>query len=195
MPGGLSSGDQTAQIRRLQNLVDEYKTELDRTARDSRDLESNLAEGAGLVKATLLSDAQARLASLEDTITSLESTIAQLTSANNALDAEVSDLMRRVASGEYNAKTERVIELKDNPASRVMAVRTKQLDELKAENEVLLAKVSGGGGDQANSVPQESWDRLVKEKSELEASHAKRLMRLKEVSPRTWRRDAFHPMG
>lgn len=187
MPGGLGSSDQTAQIRRLHSLVEEYKSELERVARDSRDLESTLAEGAGLVKASVLSDAQARVASLENDITSLESTVAQLTSANTALDAEVSDLMRRVASGEYNTQKERVVELKDNPASRVLAVRTTQLEDLKAENEALLKRLTTGVGEgsstDAGAVPKESWDRLVKEKSDLETNHAKRLMRLKEVNP------------
>lgn len=203
MPGGLGSGsgDQAAQIRRLQTLVDEYKSEIDRTARDSRDLENQLAEGAGLVKSTLLDDATARITSLESQIESLESSITQLTSANTALDAEVSDLMRRVASGEYNTQTERVIELKANPAAKVLAIRTQQLDDLRAENEALLSrlKVVGQGqgqetgtgeGDGAAGnvegsglVPRESWDRLVKEKESLEQAHAKRLQRLKEVRP------------
>ena len=199
MPGGLGSSDQTAQIRKLQSLVDEYKSEIDRTARDSRDLESQLAEGAGLVKSTLLSEATSRITILEDQIESLESSITQLTSANTALDAEVSDLMRRVASGEYNHTKERVIELKANPAAKVLAIRTQQLDDLRAENEALLARLKivgpdpgpgpdlsqgeATGTESEGAVPRESWDRLVKEKESLEQAHAKRLQRLKEVCP------------
>lgn len=201
MPGGLGSGsgDQAGQIRRLQALVDEYKSEIDRTARDSRDLENRLAEGAGLVKSTLLDDATARIAALESQVESLESSITQLTSANTALDAEVGDLMRRVASGEYNTQTERVIELKANPAAKVLAIRTQQLDDLRAENEALLGRLKvvgqgqgqgtseegdgAGNGEVTGLVPRESWDRLVKEKESLEQAHAKRLQRLKEVCP------------
>ena len=188
MPGGLDSGNQTAQIRKLQSLVEEYKSEIDRTARDSRDLESQLAEGAGLVKSTLLEDATARIAALESQIESLENSITQLTSANTALDAEVSDLMRRVASGEYNHTTERVLELKNNPAAKVLAIRKQVLDDLRAENEALLDRLKSvdrgaAGTEQAGTgaVPRESWDRLVKEKESLEQAHAKRLQRLKEV--------------
>lgn len=119
----------------------------------------------------------------------LESTISQLTTANTTLDAEVTDLMRRVASGEYNPETERCIELKLNPASKEMAIRTRILDELRAENQALLDRLgqldkTGSDGDVEGKglVPRESFDRLTKEKEDMEAAHKKRLDRLKEVS-------------
>lgn len=125
-------------------------------------------------------------------IDSLQSTLSQLTAANTTLDAEVTDLMRRVASGEYNPATERLVEFANNPAARIRLVRQKELDELREENNVLLnelgaledAKGEEGGGKEASGkyVPRESWERLVKEKEALEAGHAKRLQRLKEVS-------------
>lgn len=189
--------------------MDEYKSELDRVARDSRDLEAELAEGAGLVKSSLLDEAHSRVTALEIEIANLQGTITQLTAANTTLDAEVNDLMRRVASGEYNTATERVVELRDNPATRIMAVRKKQLEDLRRENEALLRAGAGagaggaaGGGAAAGAaaaagagaaaeagaaegatVPRESWDRLVKEKEEMEQAHQKRLQRLKEVCP------------
>lgn len=84
--------------------------------------------------------------------------------------------MQRVASGEFNPVRERCLELKDNPASKAFAIRQKALDDLKAENQALLARVSGD-----DSVPRETYDRLVKEGEDREAAHAKRLQRLKEV--------------
>lgn len=195
MPGGLSSGDQAATIRKLEHTLRSYKTELEVVARDSRDLEESLAQQAGLVKSEFLDDARSRIASLEAEVASLQGTIDQLSSANTALDAEVSDLMRRVASGEYDTRKERVIEFKANPAAKVHAIRTQVLEDLRAENEALLAKLATststamstsdgearGQGDGA--VPRESWERLVKEKTEMEQAHAKRLQRLKEVCP------------
>lgn len=88
-------------------------------------------------------------------------------------------MMQRVASGEYNPARERCIELKGNPASKAFAIRQKALDDLKAENQALLARVSGD-----DTVPRETYERLVKEGEEREAAHAKRLQRLKEV--RRW---------
>lgn len=86
--------------------------------------------------------------------------------------------MKRVASGEFNPERERCLELAANPAAKVRAVRTQQLEDLRAENAALLERLSGAG----EAVPLESYERLVKEKAEMEAAHAKRLMRLKEVS-------------
>lgn len=86
--------------------------------------------------------------------------------------------MKRVASGEFNPQRERCLELAANPAAKVKAVRTQQLEELKSENAALLERLAGAG----EAVPLQTYERLVKEKSELEAAHAKRLMRLKEVS-------------
>jgi mitotic spindle assembly checkpoint protein MAD1 len=109
-----------------------------------------------------------------------------LTSANTTLDAEVNDLMRRVASGEYNPATERCLELKVNPASKIQSIRAKQLEDLKQENEALLDRLRQSASatspaEGSGSVPVESWERLKRENQELEKAHAKRLQRLKEV--------------
>jgi mitotic spindle assembly checkpoint protein MAD1 len=105
--------------------------------------------------------------------------------------------MRRVASGEYNPSRERLVELKNNPASREFAIRTKTLEDLKAENQALLDELvkvdtRAAEGDAAGIegqeqgvlglVPRMSYERLLKEKEDLERAHAKRLLRLKEVS-------------
>ena len=184
MPGGLRSSDQSARIRQLERLVQEYKNELESHSRDSRDIEEKIAKGQGLVKQAVLDEAQSRITSLQSQITSFESTLSELQNANTTLDAEVNDLMRRVASGEYNPKSERVIEFQNNPAAKIMAVRNQVLDDLRKENEALLRSGAGGGSGEG-SVPRESWERLCKEKEELERGHAKRLMRLKEVSSRS----------
>jgi mitotic spindle assembly checkpoint protein MAD1 len=182
MPGGLgaSDQDQAATIRQLESVIETYKHTLSTLSRDSRELEEKLAKGAGLVDATLLEEAESKAESLSNTISALESSISELQSANTTLDAEVNDLWRRVWSGEYDPKRERVVELVNNPAAKVMAVRQKMLDDLKAENEALLHRL--GGVEKEGSVPKESWERLVKEKEETERAHAKRLQRLKEVS-------------
>jgi mitotic spindle assembly checkpoint protein MAD1 len=189
MPGGLGSSDQSARIRQLEHLVKEYKAELESHSRDSRDIEEKIAKGQGLVKQSVLDEAQSQIQSLQSQITSFESTLSELQNANTTLDAEVNDLMRRVASGEYNPKSERVIEFQNNPAAKIMAVRNQVLEDLRKENEALLRSGGVGGGE--GSVPKESWERLCKEKEELEKGHAKRLMRLKEVSsssiPLHWR--------
>jgi mitotic spindle assembly checkpoint protein MAD1 len=162
-------------------------------------VEDRLTEGAGLVKQTSLQEAQDKISQLEAgqssylqqssssytgviDIQCLESTISQLTSANTTLDAEVNDLMRRVASGEYNPVTQRCIELRNNPAAKIQSIRAGQLDDLKKENEALLERLKAGDASGKQSdVPMESFLRLTKEKEESDAAHAKRLQRLKEV--------------
>lgn len=91
--------------------------------------------------------------------------------------------MRRVASGEYNPATERCIELKDNPSSRIKAIRQKELDGLKLECQALLERLAKAAVpvDGEGSVPLSSFERLKAEKDQLEVAHAKRLQRLKEV--------------
>jgi hypothetical protein len=191
MPGGLGSSDQSARVRQLESLVNQYKSELDSQSRDSRDLEDKIAQGQGLVKSSLLTESQDRITTLETQIQGLEQTLQEVQVANTTLDAEVNDLMRRVASGEYNPKRERVLELQSNPAGKMMAIRNQVLEDLKRENEVLIERLrattsgasgAGGGGEGAGLIPKESWDRLCKEKRDMEKAHEKRLMRLKEVS-------------
>ena len=211
MPGGMGliAGDQSAKIRQLEQLIQTYKDELEGISRDSREVEAKLTQGAGLVKQSELDEALAKAESLSSGVSmigvfphfgafitdfafveigSLQETITALTAANTTLDGEVNDLMRRVASGEYNPETERCLELKTNPASKIHAVRNVQLDALKAENEALLERLktvgNGNGVDVEASIPAESFDRLKREKEEMEQAHAKRLMRLKEVSYR-----------
>jgi len=122
----------------------------------------------------------------------LQETVTQLTAANTTLDAEVAELMRRVWSGEFNPERERCLELKANPAAKIHAVRTEQLENLKSENAALLDRLaevdkepsgsaSSSSAEARGLVPRISYDRLLKEKTDLEAAHEKRLRRLKEI--------------
>jgi mitotic spindle assembly checkpoint protein MAD1 len=106
------------------------------------------------------------------------------------LDAEVTDLMRRVASGEYNPEKERCIELANNPAAKEKTIRKVELDQLRAENEALLEEIqaleeSKGLKEEDGYVPRASWERLQRENREMETGHTKRLQRLKEVRSHT----------
>jgi hypothetical protein len=77
--------------------------------------------------------------------------------------------------------------------------RLHELQELKEENEALLQALAeledakgisneegaagdGNDGVQRRYVPRQSFERLVKEKKELQESREKRVLRLKEVS-------------
>jgi mitotic spindle assembly checkpoint protein MAD1 len=67
-------------------------------------------------------------------------------------------------------------------------VRTKQLEDLRTENGALLQRLKSvdktpvsPGAENTGLVPRESFERLSREKEDLERAHAKRLLRLKEV--------------
>ncbi|WVQ79902.1 hypothetical protein IAT38_002002 [Cryptococcus sp. DSM 104549] len=193
---GTSAEDQGVRVTELESLVELYKSELEKVSRDSRDVEEKIAKGMGLVRSTDLDSAKEMISQLEKDALAFEATISELTTANTHLDGEVNDLMRRVASGEYNASNERCLELKANPAAKVMGVRQQLLDDLKADNAKLLERMkelegmvgsgaSRGSGDvqdgENGKVPRTSYDRLKKEKDDMEEAHAKRLLRLKEI--------------
>ncbi|CAK9785682.1 putative mitotic spindle checkpoint-related protein [Cutaneotrichosporon oleaginosum] len=182
-PGG--DGPWGNKMRALEASITEYKSALDLLQAEAAEVEERVARGAGLVKAQALENAEARASSLECEKAELEASVEELTKANTALDADIAELMRRVASGEYNSERERVLEVRDNPAARVHAVRRAQLDDLRTENAALLARLKeldttpseGGNG----LVPRASYDRLEKERDTAAAAHEKRLLRLKEI--------------
>lgn len=182
-PGG--DGPWGNKMRALEAAVAEYKAALDALQDEAAQVEARVARGAGLVKAAALEEAEARVSALEGEKAELQTSIDELTTANTALDADIAELMRRVGSGEYNIERERVLELRDNPAARVHAVRRAQLDALQTENTALLARLKeldhtpseGGTG----LVPRASYDRLEKERDAAAAAHEKRLLRLKEI--------------
>jgi mitotic spindle assembly checkpoint protein MAD1 len=201
--GNSASGDQGSKIKLLEGMVEQYKSELEDMARDSQALENQWTQGAGLVKEDSLLESQRRVSQLEtgtyhlyprlnfnlhvySDIGNLESTISELTTANTTLDAEVNDLMRRVASGEYNPANERCLELKNNPGAKIQAIRRAEMEELQASYDAVMRDLTigeGGSGKWGKDthVPLIAYKRVVKEKEDLEVAHAKRLQRLKEV--------------
>lgn len=65
MPGGGVFGDPSARVDQLERQIQLYKNELEAVARDSRDLEDRLTQGAGLVKQTMLDEAVERADTLQ----------------------------------------------------------------------------------------------------------------------------------
>ncbi|OXM76822.1 mitotic spindle assembly checkpoint protein MAD1 [Cryptococcus neoformans Bt63] len=203
-PGPSAGSGDPERVKELESLVQSYKTTLEEIHRDSRDAEERIAKGMGLVKSQDLDKAQDKISQLEEEIAGLSSSVSYLTSSNTALNAEVANLMQRVASGEFNPAYERCLELRNNPAQKIWGIRKQELEDLKAENgellerlaelDGLLAESQAGVGAGTNSsargegvpahermVPRSSYDRLKAEKEELEKAHAKRLQRLKEI--------------
>lgn len=67
MPGGVSFGNSNdaARATRAEKLAEMYRAELDGMKRDSQEMEERITQGAGLVKQTLLDEANAQVESLK----------------------------------------------------------------------------------------------------------------------------------
>lgn len=124
----------------------------------------------------------------------------------NSMDHQIGILEEALARGEYNPHTTRVLQLRDNPASGVQAIRESTLEGLKMENKALLDKLQRlqngaigntwdtgplakkrrateeleavGSGD-VDTVPRQSLVNLQKENESLEAQIAAKEVREK----------------
>lgn len=63
--GGPAEGADPQRVKELERLLEQYKQQLEEMSRDSRDVESRLAGGQGLVKRAELEDEQARVKALQ----------------------------------------------------------------------------------------------------------------------------------
>ncbi|ODN79409.1 hypothetical protein L202_03401 [Cryptococcus amylolentus CBS 6039] len=185
---GAGGGVDAAEMDRL---LQTYRDMVETMQRDSRLVEEKVAQGQGLVQAHELANAQERISQLESDVVEFDKTIEELTTANARLDAEVSSLMCRVASGEFNPLTERCLELRNNPEAKIQFIRKQELTALRQENNELLERLAeldgilsqqGMSGDvKEGMVPRSSYERLNKDQEDMGRAHEKRLTRLKEV--------------
>lgn len=65
MGGTTATGDQSARVKQLEQLVESLKSGIDSISRDSREVEERLTRGAGLVKQSSLDEATEKMSRLE----------------------------------------------------------------------------------------------------------------------------------
>ena len=113
---------------------------------------------------------------------------ADATTVIENLEKEVVSLENKVGRGEYNVKTTRVLELKDNPVSQDFAIRTETLNSLKEENKLLLEQLKKSSLSTTSSneegLPKQTVLNITKEKEQLEkelSDKDKRMLRLKNI--------------
>ncbi|RUS21761.1 spindle assembly checkpoint component Mad1 [Endogone sp. FLAS-F59071] len=78
---------------------------------------------------------------LLETMNNLRKENAILQKEMNSMGHQIGILEEALARGEYNPHTTRVLQLRDNPASGIQAIRESTLEGLKVENKALLDKL------------------------------------------------------
>lgn len=181
-------------IKELQDLVDEYRKEI-------QQLHSNLSASEKPV--TPASPSNPRKRSLED---GSDERLGELLRKNRKLQEEFSKLRTRNDVLENEAKAQnkqlvglrsdsssrhRILELRNNPTSQVQAIKQSTIDALRSEIETLRAQIEGqlptsssSGRKSSALVPQASLLTLqlaLQEKDALIASKDKSQKRLRDI--------------
>lgn len=208
----------TARLAELETLLDAHKTEL-------ADLSKQASHWRGLVErygssTTEILDKPATsneddtgvivTRSLEEQLRKNEAVQQKLDQVRNsnalmlkeieALELQVGRLTYEHGCGAYDARTTRVLQLRDNPDSQEHAIRTATLERLKEENSALLETIAllearkgtSTAGDGVATVPRQSFENLQKDLQTAEASvKQKEIMELRLKKAFSDRADEF----
>ncbi|KAF9196634.1 coiled-coil domain-containing protein mad1 [Haplosporangium sp. Z 11] len=151
---GSYDAQKSARIEQLENLVQEYHAKLEAAMASSTkgamsDKDAKDDTGSRKLLETIQDDHTTTFVRLKlekrtlfEAKSRLEQEIEFLRKENAALDAKIQEHEYAIGAGAFNPVTSRVLELKDNPASRHQAVRQHMLDSLAEENAVLLKLVA-----------------------------------------------------
>lgn len=171
---------QKERINSLEDLLQQHKAENEKLSKDIL----NLSKTTDTINENAL---KLKVSQAEQ---ALENIKLEAQEEINKLGQEVVALEHKVGRGEFNTKTTRVLEMRDNPISQDYAIRSETLNALKEENRLLLEKLKNGGDNANGSVsaqtglPQQTMLNLSKEKETLEkqlSDKDKRMLRLKNI--------------
>lgn len=171
---------QKERINSLEDLLQQHKSENEKLSKDILNLS----------KTTDTTNENALKLKVSQAEQALENIKLEAQEEINKLGQEVVALEHKVGRGEFNIKTTRVLEMRDNPISQDYAIRSETLNALKEENRLLLEKLKNGGGNASSSdsaqtgLPQQTMLNLSKEKETLErqlSDKDKRMLRLKNI--------------
>ncbi|KAM7219019.1 Mitotic checkpoint domain containing protein [Rhypophila decipiens] len=179
----------TKRIQELEDLVDQYKAEIDKVNADLASLEASAGSGIQPAPGTKrLRDSgddeieSEQLGQLSRKNRKLQSELTELQTAHRLLEKEHEVTVEQLASAKEQLKT-RVLALRSNPTSDFEAVKTETLKALKLENAELLAHIERKPSLFA-TVPASQLaaaKREVEEAKAETASSQKAARRLKEV--------------
>ena len=187
-------------IKELEDLVDQYRNETQALQADIEKAQSsNLSTNApttGSKRAREDDDEEiARSGSLARKARSLQEELNKVTTARKMLEMELSAARSQIESMKETSST-RILELRANPTAEAAQIKQSTLDNLRAENESLLAQLDGPKENEPprtrsdkssarnKTVPATSLERLraeLEEKQQQISSLEKKEKRLKST--------------
>lgn len=190
------SEEQGTRIQKLEELVENYRREVERLHSDLSSLETQQEQPPSTprtgTKRSLEDSSDERLGELLRRNRQLQDELSKVQTRNQVLDTEVSAQSIQLASLKATSRT-RILELKNNPTATAEKIKQSTLKALQSENETLRAQLEGGlptisaadaAGGQQQLVPRASLDALklqLDEKDETITSREKSLQRLRSI--------------
>lgn len=176
------------QITQLQNLVDEYRVEIQKiheqlSEKEAQNQEGSKTQGVKRPLSPVNSEAESeRLAVLTRKNRKLQDSIAKHEQAATLAQREIEAAKSQIKSLKSKSRT-RVLELRDNLTAQTEQIKMSTLTTLRSENRDLLAQLRGERVN-AKSVSVNAVDSIKLEMQEMErtvADKEKRMRRLKEI--------------
>ncbi|KIW65895.1 hypothetical protein PV04_08110 [Phialophora macrospora] len=182
------------QIKHLENLVDQYKTEVQTLHSDLSKLEAapptsaqTQEEPRGTKRPADSQDPEgdgsSQLGALLRKNKNLQIALQKTAQQSQMLAADLQATKGQLKALRESSKT-RVLELRDNPTSNAEAIKMSTLRTLKEENKGLLAQLRGEDLQGARTVPASSVDALKLDLRDMEmvvAEKEKRMRRQREI--------------
>ncbi|CAK4003087.1 Spindle assembly checkpoint component mad1 [Lecanosticta acicola] len=170
-------------IHELEDMVEQYRTELQTLQADLSKLESQQPTPSSPKKRAREDDeaSDERLGELRRKSRTLQDDLSKLQSQNQLLEAELKASISQLSSLKESSRT-RVLEFRNNPTAETEAIKMSTLRTLRDENAALLSQLQGTP--HGKVVPISTLENL---RLQLQASHSqttkleKKELRLKQI--------------
>jgi mitotic spindle assembly checkpoint protein MAD1 len=174
----------TKQIRELESLVDQYRTELSESHASLNQLEQSKSSEpqTGSKRPLESDDDDERITSLTRKNRALQTTLTEAQKALTLAQNDLSATKSQLSSLKSSSRT-RVLSLRSNPTSDFENYKLSAITKLREENRDLLAQLQDGAR-AVKVVPLSSLETLEAELDEqkaLVAEKEKRMLRLKQI--------------
>ncbi|KGO72680.1 Mitotic checkpoint [Penicillium italicum] len=178
-------GQKSEQIAQLQQLVDEYRSELHKVHEELSKQEAPKEEARGVKRPLSPTNSEAeseRIAVLSRKNRKLQEHLTKSDQATTLARRELDAAKSQIKSLKAKSRT-RVLELRDNPTAQTEQIKMSTLTTLQSANRDLMAQLRGGHTD-VKVVPVSTLESIKLEMQDMErtvADKEKRMRRLKEI--------------